>query len=82
MPMSSMPISSVPMSSMTVSSMHEEVHEDAAERQQVEQRAKHMGAVLGEEQEPADRKEAKQDKACPGGQKGALRLVVVRMVMH
>lgn len=77
-----MPMSSMPMASMTVSSMHEEVHEDAAERQQVEQRAKHMGAVLGEEQEPADRKEAKQDKACPGRQKGALRLVVVRMVMH
>jgi hypothetical protein len=70
------------MASMAVSSMHEEVHEDAAERQQIEQRAKHMGAVLGEEQEPADRKEAKQDEACPGRQKGALRLVVVSMVMH
>jgi hypothetical protein len=75
-------MSSMTVSSMTVSSMHEEVHEDAAERQQVEQRAKHMGAVLGEEQEPADRKEAKQDKACPGRQKRALRLVVVRMVVH
>lgn len=45
------------MSAMAMPAMHQEVHEDAGERKQIEQRPKDMGAVLGEEQEPPDREE-------------------------
>lgn len=45
------------MSAMAMPAMHEEVHEDADKRKQIEQRPKDMGAVLSEEQEPTDREE-------------------------
>jgi hypothetical protein len=46
-----------------MSPVHEEVHEDAGERQQIEQRAKGMGAMFGEEQKAPDREEADEDKS-------------------
>jgi len=42
--------------------MHEHVHEDAGERQQIEQCAEDVGAVLREEQKAPDREETKHDK--------------------
>ncbi|BCH25045.1 hypothetical protein MesoLjLb_48300 [Mesorhizobium sp. L-8-3] len=66
----------------TASSMQEQVHEQAAERQQPHQYSEDMGAVLGQQQSAGDDKEAEQDQARSRSQKPLLGQVVITQHMH